>query len=85
MSMGGARTLDVDQDIRQRFEWLTPREREVMLLLIEGVTNATAAATLGLSRRTIETHRGNILEKLRTNSNAELRDLCVRYGISNSP
>jgi RNA polymerase sigma factor (sigma-70 family) len=72
---------DLQDDIRQRFEWLTPREREVMLLLVQGMTNRDTAQTLGLSRRTIETHRGNILQKVRAKSNLELRDLFARYGV----
>ena len=71
----------VEQDILQRFEWLTAREREVMTLLVEGKTNKEVAQLLGLSRRTVETHRSNILQKLRVRSNTELRELFLRYGI----
>ena len=71
----------VEQDILQRFEWLTAREREVMTLLVEGKTNKEVAQLLGLSRRTVETHRSNILQKLRVRSNSELRELFLRYGI----
>jgi len=74
-----APALDAETEIRQRFDWLTPREREVLTLLISGVTNKVAAETLRLSRRTVETHRGNILEKLRVKSNVELRELCERH------
>ena len=71
----------VEQDILQRFEWLTAREREVMTLLVEGKTNKEVAQLLGLSRRTVETHRSNILQKLRVRSNTELRELFLRFGI----
>jgi two-component system response regulator FixJ len=74
-----AEDLNADSVMRQRFEWLTTREREVLALLVEGLTNKDAAAALNVSHRTIETHRGNILEKLRANSNAELRELSARY------
>jgi DNA-binding NarL/FixJ family response regulator len=75
-------TFDIEQDFRQRFEWLTTREREVMALLVDGMTNKAAADALGLSRRTVETHRSNILQKLRARSNEQLRELFVRYGIA---
>ncbi|MFL6549045.1 MAG: response regulator transcription factor [Povalibacter sp.] len=71
--------LDVSDEIRERFDWLTRREREVLLLLVDGKTNKAAADALRVSRRTIETHRANILEKLRANSNAELCNLWTRY------
>jgi DNA-binding NarL/FixJ family response regulator len=70
---------DTAKEIQQRFAWLTPREREVLTLLVDGKTNKDAAEALRLSRRTVETHRGNILEKLRVRSNDELRALCARY------
>ena len=70
---------DAAEEIQQRFAWLTPREREVLTLLVDGKTNKDAAEALRLSRRTVETHRGNILEKLRVRSNDELRALCVRH------
>ena len=43
---------------------LTPREREVLTLIANGLTNARIAARLGLSRKTIEAHRTNIMKKL---------------------
>ena len=70
---------DAAEEIQQRFAWLTPREREVLTLLVDGKTNKDAAEALKLSRRTVETHRGNILEKLRVRSNDELRALCARH------
>ena len=79
--MDSAAALDAEKEIRQRFDWLSPREREVLTLLISGATNKAAAETLRLSRRTVETHRGNILEKLRVKSNIELRELCDRHGL----
>ena len=52
-----------------------------MTLLVVGKTNKEVAQLLGLSRRTVETHRSNILQKLRVRSNSELRELFLRYGI----
>lgn len=58
-------------------EGLTPREREVVQLLAEGKSNKEVAAVLGLSIKTIETHRATVMRKLRLDSFADL----VRYAI----
>ncbi|BAL25988.1 response regulator transcription factor [Azoarcus sp. KH32C] len=51
---------------------LTPREREVLDGIVAGQRNKTIAAALGISERTVETHRANIMHKSRTHSVAEL-------------
>ena len=58
---------------------VTPREREIIQLLTEGLSNKEAAARLGISVKTIEAHRANIMRKLRLRSVADL----VRYAIRN--
>lgn len=58
---------------------LTPRERELTQLLAEGRSNKEAADILGISIRTVETHRAALLKKLEITSVAEL----VRYAIKN--
>lgn len=60
-------------------ESLTPREREVVQLLSEGQSNKEVAAVLGISTKTVETHRAVIMRKLRLKSFSEL----VRYAIRN--
>jgi DNA-binding NarL/FixJ family response regulator len=59
---------------------VTARERELIQLLAEGNSNKEAASTLGISVKTIEAHRANIMRKLRLRSVAEL----VRYAIRNN-
>jgi DNA-binding NarL/FixJ family response regulator len=59
---------------------LTPREREIVQLLAEGKSNKEVAVTLGISIRTAETHRRNIMRKLQFHSVAEL----VRYAFRNN-
>jgi DNA-binding NarL/FixJ family response regulator len=59
---------------------VTPREREIIQLLAEGKSNKDAAAALGVSVKTIEAHRANIMRKLRFQSLSDL----VRYAIRNS-
>jgi len=60
-------------------ETVTAREREIIQLLAEGKSNKEAASTLGISVKTIEAHRANIMRKLRLRSVSEL----VRYAIRN--
>ena len=58
---------------------MTPREREVFKLLAEGRSNKTVSALLGISVKTVETHRAMVMKKLGIKSVAEL----VRYAIRN--
>jgi DNA-binding NarL/FixJ family response regulator len=60
-------------------EVITPREREIIQLLAEGHSNKEAATRLGISVKTIEAHRANIMRKLRLRSVSDL----VRYAIRN--
>ncbi len=58
--------------VQARIELLTPREREVMDLVVEGATNKLIAARLGISEKTVESHRAKVMEKIDVNSLAEL-------------
>lgn len=62
--------------LRSRFEELTPREREVMKLVIAGLTNKEVAAKLGISEVTTKMHRGQVMRKMQADSLAAL----VRMG-----
>lgn len=53
-------------------EELTPREAAVLALIMQGATNRVAGDTLGISRRTIEFHRANIMLKLSARNIADL-------------
>ena len=59
----------------------TPREREIIQLLGEGNTSKEAARCLGVSVRTVEAHRANIMRKLKLRSVADLVRYAVRNGI----
>lgn len=61
----------------EKVEGLTPREREIVQLLAEGKGNKQVATVLGISIKTVETHRATIMRKLRLGSFAEL----VRYAV----
>ncbi|MDQ2855944.1 MAG: response regulator transcription factor [Acidobacteriota bacterium] len=64
-----------------RYETLTARERAVLHLAAEGRTNAEVATRLGISARTAETHRSNLMHKLNLHTQAELIRYALRRGI----
>ena len=57
---------------RTRFERLSPREREVFVLVVRGLPNKQIADVLGISERTIKAHRGQVMHKMGVQSGAEL-------------
>ena len=59
-------------ELRQRYESLSDRQREVMWLIVSGCSNKEAAARLGLSIRTVETYRAWVFEKMQTKTFADL-------------
>jgi two-component system response regulator FixJ len=59
-------------DIRKRLETLTPREREVLDLVVHGKANKVIAGDLKLSQRTVEIHRARVMEKMQASSLAHL-------------
>jgi len=60
---------------------LTRREREIFTLVVRGLRTAEIASQLEISSRTVETHRGRILRKLRAHSTGDLVRLAARYGL----
>ena len=64
---------------------LTPREREVLELVIAGKLNKQIAAELGVSEKTIKAHRGRVMQKMQVFSVAELVRLVERRGIEAEP
>jgi two-component system, NarL family, response regulator NreC len=70
-----------DKDIEDSYDLLTPRERELLQLIAEGKSNKDVANMLNLSLYTVETHRGNIMEKLNLHSVPELILYAVRKGV----
>lgn len=67
--------------VEDSYELLTPREKEILHLLVEGKSNKDIAASLSLSPYTVETHRRNLQEKLNLHSFAELILYAVRKGV----
>ena len=68
-------------EVRARLDRLTPREREVMDLVITGMLNKQVASELGTAEKTVKVHRGRVMEKLEVASVAELVRLVAKVGI----
>ncbi|MGE3175433.1 MAG: response regulator transcription factor [Planctomycetota bacterium] len=69
-------------ELRARFTALTPREAEVMELVVEGLPNKLIATRLGISPKTVEVHRSHVMQKTRSSSLAELVRLNVAAGLA---
>jgi RNA polymerase sigma factor (sigma-70 family) len=67
-------------EFRKRVESLSPRESEVMKLVINGLLNKQIAKQLGISEATVKVHRGRVMEKTEVESVAELVRRCERAG-----
>lgn len=60
------------EQVQERMALLTPREQEVMSMVVKGQANRQVAEVLGLSTRTVEIHRARVMEKMQASSLAEL-------------
>jgi FixJ family two-component response regulator len=68
-----------DMEVLQaRYELLTPRERQVLHLVIAGRVNREIAEELSISPKTVELHRSNLMKKMRSDSVAQLTATCMR-------
>ena len=80
LSVGLRQEIEETQ-LRGRLDALTPRELEVLLLVAEGCTNREAGDRLGISPRTVETHRERVMGKLRIRTVAGLTRFVVEHGL----
>jgi RNA polymerase sigma factor (sigma-70 family) len=76
-----AAAMDSDE-LQKRLATLTPREREVMALVVEGRPNKAIATRLGLSTRTVEVHRAKSMEKMQAQSLADLVRMAIACGLT---
>ena len=68
--------------LRSSFESLTPRERDIMLLVVAGMLNKQIGVQLGISEITVKAHRGKVMQKMKADSLADLVKTAVRLGLT---
>ena len=76
--------LRLDSDLRAlrtRYESLTPREREVMALVVSGLLTKQVGGELGISEITVKAHRGQVMRKMEANSLPGLVTMSARLGL----
>jgi FixJ family two-component response regulator len=90
VEQGLARAAHADADreeiasIQRRIDNLTPREKEVMALVVKGLLNKQIAFELGTAEKTIKVHRARVMDKMEAGSLAELVRVAARVGIGNA-
>jgi FixJ family two-component response regulator len=72
------------QALRDRYESLTPREREVMALVASGLLNKQVGGELGISEITVKAHRGQVMQKMKADSFADLVKKAARLGLASA-
>ena len=65
-------------ELRRRHDSLTPREREVMTFVVKGLLNKQVGAELGMSETTVKLHRGQVMQKMKAESLADLVRMAER-------
>jgi FixJ family two-component response regulator len=68
--------------VRERYDSLSPRERQVMALVVSGLLNKQVAAELHISEITVKAHRGKVMRKMTADSVADLVTMAARLGMS---
>ena len=76
-----ARAEGYAEEIRSRIALLTPREREVFELVVAGKLSKVIAHELGASTRTIEVHRGRVMQKMQVRGLPELVRMAISAGV----
>jgi len=73
------------QVIKNCYESLTPREREVMALVVAGLLNKQVGGELGISEITVKAHRGQVMRKMKAGSLPDLVTMAARLGLRSEP
>ncbi len=71
--------------LRSCYASLTPREREVMVLVVSGLLNKQVGGDLGISEITVKAHRGQMMRKMKADSLPELVTMAARLGLRTAP
>jgi FixJ family two-component response regulator len=70
--------------LRDGYSSLTPREREVMVLVVSGLLNKQVGGELGISEITVKAHRGQVMRKMKADSLPDLVSMAARLGLRSS-
>ena len=73
------------QDLRKCYASLTPREREVMALVVSGLLNKQVGGELGISEITVKAHRGQLMRKMKADSLPDLVTMAAKLGVHAPP
>src|SRR6476619_2237144 len=73
------------QSLRKRYDSLTLRERQVMVLVVSGLLNKQVGGELGISEITVKAHRGKVMQKMKADSLATLVKMAARLRLSGVP
>jgi FixJ family two-component response regulator len=84
-SLAALREQAETQVLRSRCASLTPREREVMGLVVSGLLNKQVGGKLGISEITVKAHRGQVMRKMKADSLPDLVRMDARLGLRSAP
>jgi FixJ family two-component response regulator len=73
------------QALRDSYATLSPREREVMALVVSGLLNKQVGGELGISEITVKAHRGKVMQKMKAKSLADLVNMSARLRVTPAP
>jgi FixJ family two-component response regulator len=70
------------RELRDRYAALTPREKQVMALVVSGLLNKQVGGELGISEITVKAHRGQVMQKMKANSVADLVKMAAKLRLT---